>query len=192
MAKKNEFQPDKPRLGILDRLYLTRQQRKVVLRWVLYSITLLVLSLLQDVILCRFQLWGATTELVPCAVVLICLLEGLEGGCVFTLCAACLYLFSGTAPGVYAMVVLTFLAIIAAWFRQAYLQKGFFAALICTVPAVFLYEILVCVIGLFLGLTAPGRILAFCISAALTCLSIPILYPLFLRIASIGGEPWRE
>lgn len=108
MAKRNEFQPDKPRLGILDRLYLTRLQRKVLLKWVLYSVTLVVLSLLQDVILCRFQLFGCTTELIPCAVVLICLLEGLESGSVFALCAACLYLFSGTAPGVYAMVALTF------------------------------------------------------------------------------------
>ena len=192
MAKRNEFQPDKPRLGILDRLYLTRHQRKVLLKWVLYSLTLVILSLLQDVILCRFQLLGATTELIPCAIILVCLLEGLDGGCIFTLCAACLYLFSGTAPGVYAMVVLTFLTIFAAWFRQAYLQKGFLAALVCSVPTVFIYELLIFVIGLFLGLTQPGRIVGFLITAALSCLSIPILYPLFLRIASIGGEPWRE
>lgn len=192
MANKNEFQPDKPKLGILDRLYLTRLQRKVLLKWVLYSVILVALSLLQDVILCRFQLFGATTELIPCAVILICLLEGLDGGCVFTLCASCLYLFSGTAPGVYAMVILTFLAILATWFRQAYLQKGFWAAVCCAVPAMLLYELLLFVIGLFLGLTQIGRFFSFLITVGLTCLSIPVLYPLFLRIASIGGEPWRE
>ena len=32
MQNKNEFQPDKPKLGILDRLYLTRQQRKILLK----------------------------------------------------------------------------------------------------------------------------------------------------------------
>ena len=192
MRNKNEFQPDKPKLGILDRLYLTRLQRKVLLKWVLYSLTLLLLSLLQDVILCRFTLLGATTELIPCAIILVCLLEGLDGGCIFTLCAACLYLFSGTAPGVYAMVLLTFLAIGAALFRQAYLQKGFLAALICTIPTVFLYQMLIYVVGLFLGLTPANRILGFCITAGLSCLCVPVLYPLFRRIASIGGEPWRE
>ena len=192
MSNKNEFQPDKPRLGILDRLYLTRQQRKVLLKWVLYSLALLVLSLLQDVILCRFHLLGATTDLIPCAVILICLLEGLHSGCVFALCASCLYLFSGTAPGIYAMVLLTTLAIFATLFRQAYMQKGFWSALVCTIPTVFAYEMLIFICGLFLKLTLPARFIGFCITTCLTCLTIPVLYPLFLRIASIGGEPWKE
>jgi hypothetical protein len=192
MQNKNEFQPDKPKLGILDRLYLTRLQRKILLKWVLYSAVLLVLSLLQDVILCRFQLWGATTELIPCAVMLICLLEGLESGCIFTLCASCLYLFSGTAPGVYAMVALTVLTIVAAWFRQAYLQRGFGSAILCVAVCMIVYELAVFGIGLFLGQTYGYRILAFLVTALGSVLAVPILYPVFLRIQAIGGEIWRE
>ena len=99
MANKNEFQPDKKKLGIWDRLHLTRKQRKNLLRWVLHSLALLILSLIQDVILCRYEILGATTDLVPCAIILICLLEGLESSCIFALCASCLYFLSGTAHG---------------------------------------------------------------------------------------------
>lgn len=192
MAKKNEFQPDKPKLGLIDRLHMTRQQRRVLLKWVLYAAVLVFLSLLQDVILCHLRVFGASTELVPCAIFLICLLEGTESGSVFGLVASCLYLFSGTAPGVYSLVILTFLAVFATFLRQAYLQKGFASAMLCTVPTLFAYEILTYAFGLFLGLTHPSRILGFLITAGLTSLTAPVLYPLFLRIGSIGGEPWKE
>lgn len=192
MANKNEFQPDRQKLGILDRLYLTRQQRKIVLKWALYALTLLILSLLQDVVLCRFKLLGATTDLLPFAVILICLLEGVDGGSVFALCASCFYLFSGTAPGVYAMVILTVLCVFSTLFRQAFLQKGFLAAMVCAIPTMFIYELLIYLFGLFLDLAHPARIIGFLITAGLTCATALILYPLFLRIASIGGEPWTE
>ena len=44
MAKKNEFKPDKPQSGVLSKLYLTRKQRQSILKWLLYSLVLLVLS----------------------------------------------------------------------------------------------------------------------------------------------------
>ena len=85
MGKKYEFQPDKPRSSWLSKLHLTRLQRLALLKWVLYSLMLLVLSVVQDVILCRFRLFGATTELVPLGIFLICLVEGTERGSLFAL-----------------------------------------------------------------------------------------------------------
>ena len=64
--------------------------------------------------------------------------------------------------------------------------------MLCTVPTVLVYELLIYVFGLFLGHTYPARIVGFLITAGLTCLTAPILYPLFLKIASIGGDPWKE
>lgn len=192
MARKYEFKPDKPYSGFFEKLYLTRKQRKSLLKWALYALVLLVLGVLQDVILCRFRLFGATTELVPCAIFLICLLEGAESGSVFSLVASLLYLFSSTAPGAYAMVIITALAVFTCIFRQAYLQKGFGAAMLCTGAAMVLYELLVFAIGLFLGLTHLGRAGAFLLTAALSMVAAPVLYPLFLSIESIGGETWKE
>ena len=71
MARKNEFQPDKPKSVLINRLHLTRLQRKKLLKWVLYSLVLLALSLVQDVMLCHFRVLGASTDLVPCAIFLI-------------------------------------------------------------------------------------------------------------------------
>jgi len=192
MAKKQEFKPDKPQSNWLSKLYLTALQRKSISRWALYGLVLLVLSVVQDVILCRFRLFGATTELVPCGIFLICVLVGTEQGSLFALISSVLYLFSGTAPGPYSMVFITALAVFLCIFRQAYLQKGFSAAMLCTTVGMFLYEGAIFAFGLFLGLTTPSRITGFCITAALSLVAAPILYPITLSIGSIGGETWKE
>lgn len=192
MAKKYSFKPDRIKTNILSKLYLTQTQRRTILKWSLYGLMLLVLSLLQDVVLCRFRIGGSTTELLPCAIFLICLIEGSESGSIFTLVAASLYLFSGSAPGVYSLIFITILGIGVTIFRQAYFQKGFMAALVCVAGAMFIYELLVFAIGLFLGLTVFGRIFGFLLTAGLSLISVPILYPIVLAIASIGGQTWKE
>ena len=192
MAKKYEFKPDKPRSGWLSKLYLTQLQRRRLLHWVLYGLVLLVLSILQDVILCHMRVFGASTELVPCAIFLICILEGVEKGSVFALVASLAYLFSGTAPGPYAMVFITVFAIGATIFRQSLLQKGFRAAMLCAGLAMALDELAVFAIGLFLGLTHFGRWYGFLLSAGMSMLAAPLLYPILLSIGNIGGEAWKE
>lgn len=192
MAKKQEFQGDKPYAGLLDKLYITPKQRLSILKWGLFTLVLLLLSVTQDVVLCRLSLFGATTDLVPCAIFLICLVEGVENGCVFALISALIYQFSGSAPGMYAMVFITVVAVFAAIFRQSYLQKGFGTALLCTGGAVVCYELLTFLMGLFLGLTYWGRIVGFLITSGLSLLSVPLLYPIVLLIGSIGGSTWNE
>lgn len=192
MARKNEFKSDKPHSGFWGKLYLTQRQRKEVLKWSLYGAMLLVLSLLQDVVLCRVHLFGATTELVPVGIFLICILEGAESGSIFALVSSLLYLFSGTAAGPYSMVLITVLAVGVTIFRQAYLQKGLAAAILCAGIAMLAYELLQFVMGLFLGLTIPVRIVGFLITAGLSIIAIPILYPIALSIGTIGGETWKE
>lgn len=192
MRFKKEFKTDRPYSGFWGKLYLTQKQRKGLLKWSLYGALLLALSLLQDVVLCHFRLFGATTELVPVGIFLICILEGAETGSVFALIASALYLFSGTAAGPYSMVFITALAVGLTIFRQAYLQKGMGAAFLCTAVAVYCYELLQFVMGLFLNLTIPVRIFGFLITATLSVLTVPLLYPIILSIEAIGGEVWKE
>lgn len=192
MAKKHEFKPDKPRSGLLNRLFLTRKQRRSLLKWLLYTLLLLVLSVLQDSIFSRTHLFGATTDLVPCGIFLICILEGTERGSLFSLIAATAYLFSGTAPGTYCIVFITAIGICAAAFRQGYLQEGFSAAMLCTGAALLLYETAVFIFGLFLGATHWGRFGVFCLTAALSLVAAPVIYPLARRMETIGGDAWKE
>lgn len=192
MAKKYEFKPDKPYSNWLSKLYLTQKQRKSLLKWVLFALVLLVLSVLQDTVLCSVRLLGAATDLVPCGIFLICLLEGSHTGSVFALVASLCYLFSGSAPGTYCIVLITALAVGVSMLRQTYMQRGFSAAMICCALAVVLYELLLFLIGALLGLTPWGRVIGFLITAALSLIAAPILYPICLAIGNIGGETWKE
>ena len=192
MARKQDFHADKPHSGLLSKLYITGQQRLALLKWALIGLLLLLLSVLQDVVFCRFRLFGATTDLVPCAIILICIMEGVENGCVFALISSLVYQFSGSAPGMYAMVFLTAIAIFAAIFRQSYLQKGLGAAFFCTAGALMVYELLIFLMGLFLSLCYPERIVGFLVTCGLSVIAVPLLYPLILFIGSIGGSIWNE
>lgn len=190
MAKKNEFKPDKPYSGFFGKLFLTQKQRRSVLKWTLYSLVLVVLSVVQDVLLSRVRIFGATTDLVSCGVFLVCLLEGMESGSVFALLASLMYLFSGTAPGVYSIVFLTVLAVLVTYLRQSYLQSGFGAAMLCTALGMLLYELATFAIGAFLGLTVFSQIGSYLITALLTMIAAPVIYPVLKAIG--GGDAWKE
>ena len=176
----------------MNKLYLTQKQRRALLKWVLYSLVLVFLSVLQDVLLCRMDIFGATTELVPCGIFLICLLEGLETGSVFSLIASCLYLFSGSAAGNHSIVLITAISIFVTFLRQSYLQSGWGAAVLCTLLAMLLYELSVFALGLFFGQTYLRRIGVFALTALLSTVAAPLLYAIFQSIGKIGGQTWKE
>lgn len=192
MKKERSFRPDKVGTTILHKLYISPSQRKTILKWSLYSAVLVLISVIQDVMLSNVRLLGATTELVPCAIFLIAVLEGAEGGAVFTLVASWLYLYTGTPAGPYCIVFITALGLGVSMFRQAYLQRGVGTALLCVVVCMLCYELAVFGIGIFLGETYLYRILGFVITALTSVVAVPALYPLLLRIQAIGGEIWRE
>lgn len=190
MAKKYEFKPDKPRSGFFAKLFLTPTQRRSLLKWALYALVLVVLAVVQDVLLSRVHLFGATSELVPCGIFLICILEGIERGSIFALISSLVYLFSGTAAGNYTVVFITVLACLVTALRQAFLQKGFPAALVCTAIAMLVYELMTFAIGVFLGLTLWSRLGIFCLTALFSIVAVPVLYPIILSIG--GGDTWKE
>ncbi len=192
MAKKNEFRPDKSSTSLLSHLLLTKQQQKTVLKWSFYGLLLVALSVLQDSLLSQIRLFGATTEPVPCCIFLICILESTENGSLFALVAGLLYLFTGTAPGPYSMVAIVFLSVGICMLRQAFLQESFFSALVCVAIAMVLYVLVNFVFGLFLGLTIFSRLFGFLLTAALSLLFVPALYPVVKAIGAFGGNLWKE
>lgn len=192
MAKKQEFRPDKPSVSLLSYLVLTKKQQKTFFKWVFYSLFLVILSVVQDVLLSRARLLGATSELVPCAIFLICLIEGTHTGSLFSLIAGLLYLFSGTAPGPYSMVAIVFFSIGACILRQAYLQESFSSVVLCTAVAMVSYVLTNFAFGLFLGLTRFSRVYGFLLTAALSLLAVPVFYPIVKAINAFGGHSWKE
>lgn len=192
MAKKYEFQPDKPYSTWLNKLQLTQQQQKQVLKWCLYALLLIVLSVVQDVILCRFRFLGGTTDLVPCGIFIICILEGTQRGSIFALTASFLYLLSGSSPGPHVLVLITVLAVLVTALRQTYLHPGFPAALLCTALAMAAYELAVFCFCLLLGYATSDRFISFMMPSLLSLAAVPVVYPLAKAIQAIGGNLWKE
>ena len=190
--KKHEFRPDRTGSGLMGKLYVTRRQRFHLLKWLLYALVLVCLSLLQDVILCRLRINGATTDLVSAGILLLCIMLPTDACAVFALISSTLFYFSGMAAGPYSILLLSGLGIVLNIFRSSYLRKGFSTTLLCSSTALLLYEMLVFVLGLFLGHTTISRVSGFLLTWIFSVAAMPLLYPLFLSIGNIGGESWKE
>lgn len=190
--RKHEFKPDKTEAGALSKLYITKKQRQAILRWVLMALVLMVLSVIQDVILSRFTLFGVTLNIVTGALLLVCVLQSSDAGSIFILISSTVYWATGSTPGSYIIVMLTALGILACVVRQAYLYDHAGSTLLCAGGAVLLYELVLFVIGCFLGYTTLSRITDTLISAGLSCGVMVLFYPIFKAISNIGGETWKE
>ncbi|MBQ8237785.1 MAG: hypothetical protein IJZ39_13660 [Oscillospiraceae bacterium] len=196
MAKKKlprfEFKPDPTGSDPMKIFHLTSLQRHRIVKWILYSALVLCALLLQDTMLSRIRLSGATTDLAVCAILLVGILEGPEEGGLFALLASLFYYCSGSAPGVYAIALVTAAAIFGALFRQGYWSQGMSSAVLCTGAALFAYELGLLLVGVFLNLTIWSRTGVFVLTALLSTLASIPLYPLARVIGQIGGEPWKE
>ena len=192
LRKKYDFKPDRMGSGILNKLYLTGKQRLTLLKWALFTLFLVLISLLQDVVLCRMSIRGATTDLVSAAILLLCIMLPTDECAIFALIGSIVYYFSGMAAGPYSILFLTGLGIFLNIFRYSYLRKSFGSTLFCAFAALMVYELLVFATGLFLGYTTSARFVAFCITGGLSGAVMPLMYPVFLSIGKIGGESWKE
>lgn len=189
--RKYEFRPDKNR-SWLRKLYLTKQQRLRVLKWLLMTVALVLLSIVQDVIMSRVRIFGATTDLVPYAILLVCVILDPEVGCVFALVSSMVYYFSGSAPGPYVIALLTLLGVMVSILRQSLLRYSFGSVYIGTAAAIVAYEICLFFVGLFLEHTTGQAFSHFLMTGVLGCIVLPLLYPAFTAICKIGGEAWKE
>ncbi len=192
LFKKHDFRPDKTRSGTLNKLYITKKQRRKALKWLLMTLFLVVVCVVQDVILSRINLWGTTFDLLAATLLLACIMQDPEYGSIFVLIASGLYSFSGSAPGYYVIALMTAIGVFFAIVRQCYLHDGFNSTFLCTAAGVFLYEMAIFGIGLFLGQTAWSRITTQLIKTGLSLAVMPLMYPVLHAILKIGGKTWNE
>lgn len=196
MARKNrfkpEFRPDPRSVSLLKTLRLTHLQRMRLLRWMTYALTLIMAVVLQDVIMSQVRLFGTTTELAVCVILLITVIEGVEVGSVFCLIASTFYFYTGSAPGAYCIGLLTFLGTFASLLRQMYWRRSRGAIVLCAALAQILYSLGLYGMGLFYGLTRLDRLMAFLMGGGLNIVVMFFLYPLIYKIGMIGGNVWKE
>lgn len=190
--KKIEFRPDPAGFDWISKLMLTPKQQKSVVKWLLYSCVCVAGLVVQDSMLVRARLLGGSFELAPALITLICVLEGCDKGALFSLLGSMIYVFSGTGPGYWGIVLLTLSAALAAAFRQSYLRRSAGSDLICAGGAMVLYEMGVFFVGLFLQLTYPARWSIFVMTALVSTLAAGVLYRPLKHIGTIGGNEWKE
>ena len=187
-----EFKPDRVKNTLSKRFHLTLLQRRQWLQWGLYALLCLFLVVVQDVIMSQVHIRGAVTDLVPAAILLICVISDAYNGSLFTIIASTMYVFTGTAPGPYVIAYLTVLGVAAAIFRQSFWRRDFRSNILCAGLALLAYELGIYGTGIFLGLTYWGRIGVFLLTWLLSFAVMLALYPLVRKIQKIGGEAWRE
>ena len=197
MAKKRrkrsiEFKPDPQTATWVKTFHLTIQQRLQLAKWALYILTIVLCLVVQDVIMSRIRLFGATTDLAVCAILLITVIEGTDTGSLFVLIASTLYYFSGSAPGAYVIALMSFLGVAAVLLRQLYWHRSKGSIVLCTGIALMLYEIGLFVVGIAIGLTLPSRLIYFILTGAYSCLALIPLYPIIYKVGLIGGNTWKE
>ena len=191
-ASRAEFRPDRQESALVKSLHFTKQQRQNLLRWGLLILTCILCLVIQDCVMSRIHLFGATTDLGVAAVLLIALLEGTQTGSIFALLAGTVYFFSGSAPGAYCVALLTIPAMLCGLFRQKFWRRSTGSMILCSAIAMLIYEVGLYGVALFLGRTRFDRLPLFLLTALYSIAVMIPLYQLIYRIGSIGGHVWNE
>ncbi len=190
--ERSEFRPDPKPILWLKSLRLTRMQQLRLLKWVLYVATIIGALVLQDVIMSRIHIFGATTELPVAVILMITIIEGTEVGSLFALIASILYFYTGTAPNAYAIGLICFPGIIACLLRQMYWHRSKASIILFAGLAAMAYSLGMYVVGVSQGLTRWDTLPLFALSGLYNVLVMIPLYPLIVKIGLIGGNTWKE
>lgn len=192
LSKQSEFKPDPRQSSLSGLFHVTQLQKQRMLKWTLYVLTGILLLTIQDVIMSRVSIFGATTDLPVVFILLITVIEGVDVGSLFVLFASTIYYFSGSAPGPYCIGLLCAVGIIATLLRQAYLRRTKASIVICAGIALAVYEVGLFIVGIGLKLTRWDRVFSFLITAGYSFGVMILLYPLINKIGLIGGTTWKE
>lgn len=187
-----DFKPDVQTATWMKTARLTHLQQLRLTKWLLYILTVVMSLVVQDVVMSQVSIFGATTDLPACSILLITVIEGTEIGSLFVLIASTLYYFSGHAPTAWCIALLTFLGIGATLFRQLFWHRSKGSIILCSAIALSSYEIGLFAVGLTKVLTRWGRLPVFLLTAVLSCLALVPLYSLIYQIGQIGGNTWKE
>ena len=190
--KQPDFKPDRRNVSLPRMFHVTQVQRLRLLKWGLYILTCILMLTIQDVIMSGVRIFGATTDLAVCVILLITVIEGVEIGSLFVLIASTLYYFSGSAPGPYCIALLCFIGIGATLVRQAWLRRTKLSIVFSAGLALTLYELGLYIVGMGMGLTRWDRIFSFLLTAAYSWAVMIPLYSLINKIGLIGGTSWKE
>ena len=188
----SDFKPDPKPILWLKSLRLTHLQQLRLLKWVLYVAVIIGALVLQDVIMSRIHILGATTELPVAVILLIAIIEGTEVGSLFALIASVLYYYTGTPANAYCIGLICFPGILCCLLRQMYWHRSRASIILFAGIANMVYAIGIYVVGVYQGLTRWETLPLFALSGVYNVLAMIPIYPLIVKIGLIGGNTWKE
>lgn len=189
---QSEFRPDKTPISLPKVFFWTQVQKARAAKWGLYILTMILTLTVQDVILGRTRLLGATTDLPAMLILLITVMEGVDVGSLFVLISSVLYYCSGTASSPYCVILLSAIGIAASLLRQAWLRRSKASIVFSAGVGLMLYELALFVVGLAQGLTHFSRLIAFVLTGLYSWALMLPMYDLINKIGQIGGNTWKE
>jgi len=164
------------------------QKYRNIIMWALYGVLVLMVMLLQTTVFGRVRFFGVKLTLLPVAVVCVAIRSGHEAGGLFGLLTGFLWYALGADDGTMAIVTLTVAGILAGWLCDNLFARRMGSALILALGALVIHEGGLFLIKYYLG-SADGALLRWVpITAALSLLACPVLYPLTGLIGKAGGS----
>ena len=179
------------RSGFWAKLYMPPAQRRILLKWLLFTLSFLLLQVLQDVVFSRITIFGGCPDVVPVYLLLVCMTQELGSGALFVLCTGAFRALCGAVLGPVSLLVLVVSGVGMSLLRGEHLWGRVRATFLCTGVCLALHQGVIFALGLFLGYTHMGRLPA-ALGGLLGMLLVGFaLYPLVRLIGKIGGTQWK-
>lgn len=189
--KKHAYPTRAEHSGFWAKLYIPPGRRRILLKWLLFSLTFLLLQVLQDVVFSRISIWGGCPDLVPVYLLLVCMTQELGSGALFMLCAGVFRALCGAVLGPVSLLVLVCSGVGLSLLREEHLWGRVRATFLCTALCLLLHQGALFGMGLFLGYTSLPRLPSALGGLLGMLVAMFPLYPLVRAIGKIGGNPWK-
>ncbi|MCI8870143.1 MAG: rod shape-determining protein MreD [Lawsonibacter sp.] len=155
-------------------------RRDQMIKWLVYTLGLLPVWVLDAYILNRFPLRGVSPTLLPLAVVAAAVLEGAFAGAAFGLGVGLLWALGYPGMGGSAVLLLVLVGLISGSVTQYMLTQSFFGCLICSVGALAAQEAARLLWALFIQLAPLTVLLEVALYEFLWTLAwTPLVYLIF-------------
>ncbi len=185
---------EEKRLSQLKKLRITRNQWRCILKWALYSLSLVGILVIQSVILSRLPVLGAKVNLVPWFVGCVCFIEGPDSGSIFALLSSLVWALSGGDLGFVSILVLTFGGMGIGLLVERLFRRQIFVCMACCLLLSLCHEGAIFALRLYLHTVTPAQFFYILIPGVL--LGIPACPVFFYLCRAIcrteGGRLWNE
>lgn len=176
---------------LMGKLFLTKTQREILLKWTVFTLIFLLLQVLQDVIFSRIHIFGGCVDVVPALLLLVCLLQEPASGLLFVMICSLVRALSGVVLGPVSLAVLVFMGAALCALRKNHLWGEFRAVVLCCWLGLGFHSAVLFLLGVFLTKTTWSRYLPTLGGLFGSMVAALILYPLVRVVGKIGGASWK-